>query len=438
MTQRSFKAAGLAFGVTSTLAFAAPALAQQDTQAMQRQLDALRAQVERMEQQLEAQQSATTADSGQATSETRELAEENRSLIDSIQNSQISGTLQLNASYNDWDQANKDKAGDMNFGKFVLALNGEHGNFLYGFDYRFYDGYQFLKSGWMGYQATENDTVKVGLVQTPFGNMDYGYLGWYGTLPYLSGFNDNQNAGIKWDHTQGAWDTSLAFFKSDQLGDGNEHYGANPVGSSAQGNTAENQLAGRVAYTFGQGTDYTTEINFSAKGGQLYNNQTNESGSNWQAAVGLNGSYGNWYTLLQATAYEYDAENPANSSISDNAMQIGAFGFNYLIPTEGQMYSASLAYSMNVNWGDIDNLYFYNDFSYVNPKGDYAPSTASNPGGFGDVDDPMLNDLGMKVTAGPYYAWFSVIANKNALGYFGSPTDGDWHTSVQSNFGFNF
>ncbi|RXE48108.1 hypothetical protein [Chromohalobacter israelensis] len=456
MTQRSFKAAGLAFGVTSTLAFAAPALAQQDTQAMQRQLDALRAQVERMEQQLEAQQSAPAASDSQDVAQTRELAEENRSLLESIQNSQISGTLQLNATYNDWNEASKDTAGDMDFGKFVLALNGEHGNFLYGFDYRFYDGYQFLKSGWMGYQASENDTVKVGLVQTPFGNMDYGYLGWYGTLPYLSGFNDNQNAGIKWDHTQGAWDTSLAFFKSDQLGDSNEHYGANAIGGTTdatdvnaqgellnddatrgnQGNTEENQLAARVAYTFGQGTDYTTEINVSAKGGQLYNNQTNESGSNWQAAVGLNGSYGNWYTLLQATAYEYDAENPGitESGISDDVMQIGAFGFNYLIPAEGQMYSASLAYSMNVDWGDIDNLYFYNDFSYISPNGDYSPVD----GGFGNVDDPMLNDLGMKVTAGPYYAWFSVIANKNALGYFGSPTDGNWHTSVQSNFGFNF
>ncbi|GAB3346531.1 hypothetical protein ACFO0E_13745 [Chromohalobacter beijerinckii] len=443
MAQLSFKAAGLAMGVTGTLAFAAPALAQQDTEAMQRQLDALRAQVERMEQQLDAQQSTTTADSSQATSETRDLAEENRSLIDSIQNSQISGTLQLNASYNDWSEPSKDTAGDMDFGKFVLALNGEHGNFLYGFDYRFYDGYQFLKSGWMGYQASDNDTVKVGLVQTPFGNMDYGYLGWYGNLPYLAGFNDNQNAGIKWDHSQGAWDTSLAFFKSDQLGDGNEHYGANPIGETPvdedgnptrQGNTAENQLAGRVAYTFGQGTDYTTEINFSAKGGQLYNNYTHDSGSNWQAAVGLNGSYGSWLTQLQATAYEYDAENPANSGISDDVMQIGAFGFNYLIPAEGQMYSASLGYSMNVNWGDIDNLYFYNDFSYISPADDYSPVN----GGYGNVDDPMLNDLGMKVTAGPYYAWFSVVSNKNALNYFGSPIDDGWHTSVQTNFGLNF
>jgi len=46
--------------------------------------------------------------------------------------------------------------------------------------------------------------LKLGLVQTPFGNMDYGYLGWYGNLPYLAGFNDNQNAGIKWDHSTGA------------------------------------------------------------------------------------------------------------------------------------------------------------------------------------------------------------------------------------------
>ena len=149
----------------------------------------------------------------------------------------------------------------------------------------------------------------------------------------------------------------------------------------------------------------------------------------------MDGSYGNWMTQLQATTYEFNAENPDESvsGVSDDVIQIGAFNFNYLIPAEGQMYSASLAYSMNVDWGDIDNLYFYNDFSYISPNGDYSPS-----GDGGDVDNPMLNDLGMKVTAGPYYAWFSVIANKNALGYFGSPTDGDWHTSVQSNFGFNF
>ncbi|OLO10020.1 hypothetical protein BTW10_16970 [Chromohalobacter japonicus] len=431
MAQLSFKAAGLAMGVTGTLAFAAPALAQQDTEAMQRQLDALRAQVERMEQQLDTQQSTTTADSSQATTQTRDLAEENRSLIESIQNSQFSGTLQLKATYDDWsknNQANKDTAGDMNFGKFVLGIDGQHGNFLYGFEYRFYDGYQFLKKGWMGYQASDNDTVKVGLVQTPFGNMDYGYLGWYGTLPYISGFNDNQNAGIKWDHTQGAWDTSLAFFKSDQLGDGNEHYGANPV-ADKRGNTSENQLAGRVAYTFGQGTDYTTEINFSAKGGQLYNNQTNDSGSNWQAAVGLNGSYGSWLTQLQATTYEYDPENLAGDN--DDIIYVGAFNYSYPIPAEGEMYSASVGYSMNVDWGDIDNLYFYNDFSIIDPSEDFPL------GGSDDVSNPKLNDLGMKVTAGPYYSWFSVISGKNALTYFG-PADGDWHTSVQANFGLNF
>ncbi|MEA2117298.1 hypothetical protein [Halovibrio sp. HP20-50] len=436
MLKRSFKTAVLATAVTGAMVSAAPALAQQDTAAMQRQLDALRAQVERMEQQLEAQSSAQTEAQNLEVARTRELAEENRSLLDSVQDSQFTGTLQLKGVYNDWDEVDKDTGGDLNFGKFVLGVDGQHDNFLYSLEYRFYDGYQFLKKGWMGYEASDSDTVKVGLIQTPFGNMDYGYLGWYGNLPYLAGFNDNQNAGITWDHSQGAWDTTLAFFKSDQLGDGNEHYGANPVGSSAQGNSEENQVAGRVAYTFGRGSDYTTEVNVSAKGGQLYNQQTNDSGNSWQAAVGLNGNYGSWITQLQATAYEYDAENPDESvsGISDNVMQIGAFNFNYLIPAEGQMYSASLGYSMDVDWGAIDNLYFYNDFSYISPEDDYSPVS----GGFGDVDDPMLNDLGMKVTAGPYYAWFSVVANKNALGYFGSPTDDQWHTSVQTNFGFNF
>jgi len=177
-------------------------------------------------------------------------------------------------------------------------------------------------------------------------------------------------------------------------------------------------------------------VNLSAKGGQLYNNQTHESGDSWAVALGMDGSYGNWMTQLQATTYEFNAENPDESvsGISDNVIQIGAFNFNYLIPAEGEMYSASLAYSMDVDWGAIENLYFYNDFSYIDPADDYS---AIN-GGFGDMDDPMLNDLGMKITAGRYYAWFDIVTNKNGLNYFGSPVDDGWHTSFQTHVGITY
>ncbi|MFG6136815.1 hypothetical protein [Halomonas sp. B23F22_10] len=440
MIRHSLKAAGFAVG---TLALSAPAMAQSDssTEAMQRQIDALRAELARMQETIETQQAEraprdASADAEPSSASTRDLVEENSAILETLQSTQVNGQLEFGSVFNDWDERDKETAGDMDFGKFNLGFTGGTGKFNYSLQYRFYDGYNFLQHGWLGYDLTDDDSLKLGLVQAPFGNMDYGYLGWYGTLPYIAGFNDNQNAGLKWDHSQGAWDTSLAFFKSDQLGDGNEHYGANAVGSSAQGNSEENQLAGRVAYTFGQGTDATTEINLSAKGGQLYNTRTGDSGDNWQAALGLSGQYGNWSTRLQATTYEYNAENPAESvsGISDDVIQIGAFGFNYLIPAEAEMYSASLAYSMDVDWGPVDNLYFYNDFSMIDPSGDYS---AIN-GGFGDQDDPMLNDLGMKITAGPYYAWFDIVTNKNGLNYFGSPVNDDWHTSFQTHVGLTF
>lgn len=423
------------FGVAVGIAACVPsALAQspQDNEAIQRRLDALQQQVQQLQQQLAEQRTSQQTDNDQ----TRQMAEKNRSLLDNVGTPQFSGAVELGYTFNDWSEASKDKTGDVNFGKFILGMDGGEGPISYSFQYRFYDGYQFLHHAWAGYQFGSQDNVKLGLVQTPFGNMDYGYLGWYGTLPYLAGFNDNQNAGIKWDHSQGAWDTSLAFFKSDQLGDGNEHYGANAIGESAQGNTEENQLAGRLAYTFNEGSDYTTQVNLSAKGGQLYNNNTHRSGDSWAVAFGLDGSYGNWLTQLQATTYRFNAENPdaSDSGISDNAIQIGAFGFNYLIPAQGQMYSASLAYSMDVDWGPVENVYFFNDFSYIDPSDDFS---AIN-GGYGDMDDPMLNDIGVKVTAGRYYAWFDVVTNKNGLNYFGSPVDDGWHTSFQSHFGITY
>ncbi|WP_110643259.1 hypothetical protein [Salinicola sp. CPA57] len=432
MTLGTFRSFGFAVGM---MACVQPALAQtsQDNEAIQRRLDALQQQVQQLQQQLSEQR----ASQQEENTRTREIAEDNRSLLDEVGTPQFSGAVELGYTFNDWSETSKDTTGDVNFGKFILGMEGGEGPLSYSFQYRFYDGYQFLHHAWAGYQFGSEDNVKLGLVQTPFGNMDYGYLGWYGTLPYLAGFNDNQDAGIKWDHSQGAWDTSLAFFKSDQLGDGNEHYGANAIGSGTQGNTEENQLAGRVAYTFNQGSDYTTQVNLSAKGGQLYNNNTHQSGDSWAVAMGLDGSYGNWLTQLQATTYEFNAKNPSfadNEGVSDTAVQIGAFGFNYLIPAEGQMYSVSLAYSMDVDWGPVENVYFFNDFSYIDPSDEFS---AVN-GGYGDMKDPMLNDIGFKLTAGRYYAWFDVVTNKNGLNYFGSPVDDGWHTSFQSHFGITY
>ncbi|WP_438766844.1 hypothetical protein [Kushneria sp. TE3] len=449
----------LSLSISAAMAATAAQAAPDDQQT----IEALRAQLEQMQQRLDRleQQSNGTAGSAQNASasqsntattpnpqqsESRQqqsesrpqqnLAQENSSAIEQIQQTQISGQLEFNGSFNDWSERSKDTTGDMDFGKFVLVVDGEVDDLEYAFEYRFYDGYQFLKSGWLGFNPNDDDTIRVGLVQTPFGNMDYGYQGWYGTLPYIAGFNDNQNAGVKWDHRQGDWETSLAFFKSDNLGSGNEHYGANAIGDSAQGNSEENQLAARAGYTFDHGDDYSTQLNVSAKGGQLYNEQTNRSGDNWSAAIGLDGSYGNWRTMFQATTYEYNPKNPseAQSGISDNAVQIGAFGFNYLIPKRGQMYTASASYSMDVDWGPVENLFFFNDFSYIDPSDDFS----SINGGFGNQKDPMLNDLGVLVTAGPYFAWFDIITNKNGLNYFGSPVNDKWHTSIQTNFGINF
>ncbi|WP_447928755.1 hypothetical protein [Vreelandella sp. EE27] len=380
--------------------------------------------------------SGDTGAEGSSSRDGQELAQENQSTLEEMQQVEFGGLVEFSGSANDWDDQSKDTVGDLDFGKLVFTVEGETGNIDYSLAYRFYDDYHFLQHGWVGYNPTEEDSIQLGLVQTPFGNMDYGYLGYYGNLGYLAGFNDNQNAGIKWDRSAGAWDTSLAFFKSDSLSNDNEHYGANAVGDSAQGNSEENQVAARVGYTFGYDTDYATQVNVSAKGGQLYNRNTERSGDNWSAALGVDGSYGNWRTLAQATTYEYNAKNPAESEsgISDNALQIGAFNFNYLIPAKGEIYSASVGYNLEVDWGPVDNLFFFNDFSVIDPSGDYS---AIN-GGFGDQQNPMVNDLGVQMTAGPFFAWFDIVSNKNGLDYFGSPVDNGWNTAFLTNFGFEF
>ncbi|MFC0268251.1 hypothetical protein [Kushneria aurantia] len=429
-TPRQWKALALALSVSAAMG----ATAAHADPASEQTIEALRAELQQMQQRLERLESEQQQTVSQSSSD-QTLAQQNQAAIEEMQQVQFSGLFEFGYNYQDWSDSSKDKGGDLGFNKLILGVDGDIDQFTYSMQYRFYDGYNFLKKGWLGYNIDDANTVKAGLMQTPFGNLPYGYLGWYGNLPYLAGFNDNQNAGLMWENTTGAWDTSLAFFKADNLG-GNEHYGANANGDSAQGNEEVNQLAARVAYTFGQGSDYTTEVNFSAKGGQLYNNNTNDSGSNWSAAAGVSGSYGNWLAMAQATTYKYDAENAPEdqTGISDNVIQVGAFAFDYLIPAEGEMYSASLGYSMPVSWGPVENVYFYNDFSYIAPNGDYSPYG----GGFGNVDNPMFNDIGVQFTAGPYYLWMDFASQKNALGYFGAGEANKWDTQFITTFGVNF
>ncbi|SPJ35145.1 hypothetical protein [Kushneria phyllosphaerae] len=456
---RRLKILVLSLSISTAMAATAAQAAPQDQQT----IEALRAQLQQMQQRLdrlEQQQAAASQESTQdtgtsqssqntsnstqqsgggqqvANSEGRtqsgvpSTAEENQSAIEQLQQTKIGGTLELSTHFDDWNEGSRDRAGDMDFGKFILTVDGEVNDIPYSMEYRFYDGYQFLHHGWVGYNASDEDTFQLGLVQSPFGSSEFGYMGWYGNLPYYMGFADNQNAGLKWEHDAGKWTSSLAFFKNSQLGTGNEHYGTNPVPEGDQDNRAVNQLAGRFGYTFGYDTDYSTELAISGRGGQFYNDTTNDSGDNWATALSLNGKYGNWSTLLQATHYEYHAKNP--TGVSRDTVQVGSFGGNWLIPATAQIYSASLGYDMDVDWGPFSSVTFFNDYSYVSPDGDYDFA-----GNGGSIQDPQLNDVGMLLSADPFYVWFDIVTGKNALGFIG-PADDQWHTSIQSNFGVTF
>ncbi|PSJ19504.1 hypothetical protein CVH10_22515, partial [Halomonas sp. ND22Bw] len=84
---------------------------------------------------------------------------------------QINGQLEFGSVINDSDERDKETAGDMDFGNFNLGFTGGTGKFNYSYQYRFYDGYNFLQHGWQGYDLNDDDSLKLGLVQAPFGNM---------------------------------------------------------------------------------------------------------------------------------------------------------------------------------------------------------------------------------------------------------------------------
>jgi len=103
----------------------------------------------------------------------------------------------------------------------------------------------------------------------------------------------------------------------------------------------------------------------------------------------------------------HDAINDAGEKVDFTYM--GAYGIPYAIATEMNMYSLGISYSLDVDFGPVSNLNFYDDYTYFD-------KTAS---GF---NDSHQNVLGVLATLGDMFIYFDIASGLN-------------HPWLTSNFG---
>ncbi|MFA9461025.1 hypothetical protein [Thiohalorhabdus methylotrophus] len=350
----------------------------------------------------------------------------------------IGGALRLNYSWLGYAPGSRERGGDLGLELFRLNVDGTKNGVEFSAEYRWYPYLDAVHHGWAGFPMGEAGTVRAGIMRVPFGLLPYAAHNYWFGVPYFMGFADDYDAGVQYLHKRGPLDVRAAFFKNAELGNpaNLERYSIDVVqvprtpANNAKGdlNRESNQANVRLAYTLGAQTACSTELGISGQAGALYNADTGKSGERWAAAGHLDLRCGRWNLQLEGFRYAFSPENPAG--IGDETITVGGLASSYPLATRGTVGVLNVAYNVPVQWGRIDLLTCYNDFSIL----------AKDADGF---RDSKLNTTGCAVGSGPLFVYLDLIQAQNMVffggdGSLGAGGSRGWDTRLNLNLGYYF
>ncbi|WP_415327635.1 hypothetical protein [Chryseobacterium sp. MMS23-Vi53] len=127
------------------------------------------------------------------------------------------GALRIHYKNEFYNEKNKREGGEFAYDLFGITMNGSYKKFKMYADMRFmaasYGG-AMLREGWVGYDFDNGDDLQVGLVEDPFGNLQYNSYSWFLGIGYGLGFEGKYSLGVKYHHKGSKWDWQLAFMKN--------------------------------------------------------------------------------------------------------------------------------------------------------------------------------------------------------------------------------
>ncbi|MCF8328503.1 MAG: hypothetical protein K9I29_09450 [Bacteroidales bacterium] len=347
-----------------------------------------------------------------------------------------------------------------------LNVDGSMSGIDLSFEYRFYPtfGTHFIHHGYLGYDFGEDVYMELGVTQVPFGLETYASNSWWFNGNYYVGLEDDYDMGINFDITPSEKLTiSLAYFRQAEpggpweaggngsylnngdwgsygvsygtAGPGRYSYDVVPGSTMMPGDTAAtgvsllelNQFNARVAFDITE----DIEIGGSAQMGQLYNFV--QDVSDWTTAFAghVDGSVAGVNFKAQYSMFDYTAT--ADDGSETDFVQMGAYGSVYDVITKANMYTASVAYPISVDWGPISSISPHIDYTFIDKTNE-------------DFYDTQHFIPGILVTAGSVYTYIDYAMGKNQpwlTGDFGKGLgtgveDPDWNARFNVNIGYYF
>lgn len=357
----------------------------------------------------------------------------------------VGGAIRANYAIGDYGEATggpsraERDGGNFTLDTFRINLDYSNDQLLGKLEYRFYNGYHFLHTGWIGYQFDDSSQIEVGVNRVPFGPGPYGVSqSWFFDQHYYVGLSDDMDLGVKYTRTDGNWTFDAGYYFSDEgTGAGNSRdsarYSYDVVNESGTGYEEQNQVNLRAIYHFDDAS-IKTDLGASVEYGLLSSKGPQDDGSHWAASVHMVNTWQNFTLATQLTRYAYDVDamQPLGT---DKRVQFGAYDFPSTAAARAWIPAVSLSYhhdTPSIPWLD-----------YVVPYIEYSAIVKSEDG----FNDSELLTLGAAWAHGGWYIYTDLamsngnefVGGEAAYGdRLGANSDNEWQSRFNVNLGYYF
>ena len=340
----------------------------------------------------------------------------------------IGGAIRMNYSYKEYDEQSKASLGSLDFELFRLNVTSEIGKFKLLSQYRWYSEFSMPEYAYISYELTDNSEFQLGLNKVPFGVLPYSSFGYWESILYHLGLEDDNDIGLKYSYADQQWEIDLGFYKNSELSsDNHARYSFDVVtdAKKKEFNREVNQLNVRVQKNFSN-----SSLGFSLQYGELYNEQSLDTGEQSAYAIHFTSSYHNWHVQFEVGSYQYKPKNQQGQD--NNKVLIGAFENSFFVASEADFYLFNVSRDFETTSKFIDDMSCYNNFGVINPKLNSV-----------DVGNKTLqNLLGCSFNTDAITTYVELISGVNSAFVngpgIGLVDDKDWSHRININVGYYF
>ncbi len=378
----------------------------------------------------------------------------------------IGGAMRVNYIYGDYandpvryPQRGRD-GGNFVLDTFRLNLDLDHEGLIGQLEYRWYDGYNFLHTGWLGYEDDEIGRLELGLTRVPFGVGPYGAANsFFFDMNYYVGLADKMRLGAKYTKQFGELTLDLAYFalptfngKGKSAESARYSYAIVPEDVYDLPGVYEesHQLNIRSVYHV---ESLNTEFGASAQWLHLHAKDSRAAGAeSFAGSLHSASSLGAFGLKAQLTGYRHGTKyrnTAGDSSAYRDLIVMGAYDFAWPTATKGLIPSLAVSYTVPQVEGFFDSIVFYNDFSVLMKDGSGAQ---------GSFNNSKMNVTGMAIAKDGWYIYIDYALSNGhfflgdkrddygdganissaSVGDFGANGNNRWKGRFNINFGYYF